>query len=376
MTPLFPAQHAAEEFDNVLEGRATTEVAERYSGLVATVQVLRVQPEVTPRADFVAELRSRLMLAAETDMVPAPPVVRRLPTRSRRKRRLGTAAAALVIVGGTAGMAAAASGALPGESLYPIKRGVEQVTIAAHVGDASKGSALLGQANERLDEVKALVASDASPALVDATVADFNESADAGSEKLFQAYQDDANTADITTVRDFTDSAMSELDSMAQTAGPANTASLRDAADTVADIDQQAAMLCASCGGDILTPPGTLASGSGAPAVVSLIATPVSQAGADIRAQTALSAADKAKLDDLRNAAQGTADSLGKAAGGGTAADAAPLESTLTSTGKLVPELTTKTAGTVNNLVGGLTGTVTSVTGGGGGGGDSGVETP
>ena len=70
---------------------------------------------------------SRLMTAAETELVAAPNVVRLAPRRtSKTRRRLGTAAASLVIVGGTAGMAAAASGALPGEPLYPVKRGVEQ----------------------------------------------------------------------------------------------------------------------------------------------------------------------------------------------------------------------------------------------------------
>ena len=78
MTRLFPVpvpgQRAAEEFDSVLGGRATQDVAERYGQLVATVQVLSDQPLITPRAEFTADLRSRLMLAAETDLVPAPPV--------------------------------------------------------------------------------------------------------------------------------------------------------------------------------------------------------------------------------------------------------------------------------------------------------------
>ena len=159
MTPLFPAQRAAEEFEKALGGTATQAVADRYSDLLETVEVLRTQPEVLPRVEFVDELRVRLMIAAETELVASPNVVRLVPKRtSRTRRRLGTAAASLVIVGGTAGMAAAASGALPGDPLYPVKRGVEQAGAAVRMSDAAEGEALLRQSATRLDEVRALQA--------------------------------------------------------------------------------------------------------------------------------------------------------------------------------------------------------------------------
>ena len=378
MTRLFPVpapgQRAAEEFDSVLGGRATEDVAERYAELVATVQVLSDQPLVTPRAEFAAELRSRLMLAAEADLVPAPPVVRRAPTRSQRNRRLGTAAAALVIVGGTAGMAAAASGALPGQSLYPIKRGIEQVTTAAHIGDAAKGSALLGQASQRLDEVDGLMSAGSPDAdLVSSTLDSFNDQANAGADKLFKAYQTDADSADIATVRDFTASEMSQLEAMASTADPSTLGSLRDAADTVAEIDQQATTLCASCGGSgTLTPPPVLASGAGAATVKNLIARPVTQASADIALATAAQqAAAQQKIDGLKEAAEGAASKLaqgGSTSSSGSSAATDPVTSTLDAAGKLVPSVTTSTGTAVKNLVGGLTTTVT-----GGGGGSSGA---
>jgi Domain of unknown function (DUF5667) len=377
MTRLFPVpvpgQRAAEEFDSVLGGRATQDVAERYGELVATVQVLSDQPLITPRAEFAADLRSRLMLAAETDLVPAPPVVRRAPaSRSQRNRRLGSAAAALVIVGGSAGMAAAASGALPGQSLYPIKRGIEQVTTAAHVGNASKGSALLGQAGQRLDEVDGLLSAGSPNAgLVESTVDSFSDQANAGADKLFTAYQTNADPTDISTVRDFTSASMSQIASMASSANPGTLGSLRDAADTLADIDQQAATLCASCGGgSVLTPPGALASGAGAATVNHLIARPVTQATADAdRATLAQQADTKQQIGGLQSAAQGAATKLGKGGGASTGTD--PLTSTVTGNGKLVPGVTSTAGTAVKSLVGGLT---TTVKGGGGGGGHSGLD--
>ena len=69
MTPLFPAQRAAEEFDQVLSGTADPAVAARYAELLDAVEQLHALPEVTPRAEFVGDLRSRLMTAAETELV-------------------------------------------------------------------------------------------------------------------------------------------------------------------------------------------------------------------------------------------------------------------------------------------------------------------
>jgi hypothetical protein len=379
MTPLFPAQRAAEEFDSVLDGRAPAAVAERYAGLAATAQVLRDQPEVMPRAEFVADLRERLMLAAAIEMVPAAPVVRRAPSTARRNRRLGTVAAALVIVGGSAGMAAAASGALPGDPLYPVKRGIEQVQIAAHVGDASKGSALLDQADTRLGEVQHMLASgETDQSLLDATTADFQSSANSGAEKLFSAYQAGGSSADIVTVRDFTSGAMSQVSSMAA-ADPSQAGALRDVADTLADLDQQATTLCADCsGGSAITPPGALASSAGAATVTNLIARPITQVRADLAAaRAAQTALATSQLHGLQNAAQDKADALGassKPGAGLTTAVSEPLRGTINSAGQLVPSLT-KTGGTaVNDLVGGLTGTVASVSGGGGGGSSGGTS--
>ena len=83
-----------------------------------------------------------------------------LPVRQRgpRERRLVAAASVVVLFGGTASMAAAAQQALPGEALYPIKRGLEQAEAGLSVSTAGKGQDLLRQANDRLGEVEDLLA--------------------------------------------------------------------------------------------------------------------------------------------------------------------------------------------------------------------------
>lgn len=378
MTPLF-APRAAEEFDRVLDGTAPRAVADRYADLLGTVETLRGRPAVVPRPEFAAELRSRLMTAAETDLVAVPSNVRLLPrasSRPSRSRHLGSVAASLVIVGGTAGMAAAASGALPGEALYPVKRGIEQVTTAVHIGDASKGAALLGQAETRLQEARDLQASGAEPGLVSQTIDDFRSEATDGADHLFQAYAASGRDSDITRVRSFTATHISDIARMSE-AGDAGTADvLVDAADTLADIDQQARDLCAACGSSTgLEVPTALSSGAGAATLDTLLARPVTQAQRDIvETRRAFAAAQQARLDriaQLRGLAESTAGSIPPVviptpgtAGVGSAAGApsVPMTSTLTPDGGLVQSVTVTGGSAVSGLVKGVTGTVSSTT--------------
>ena len=365
MTPLFPAQRAAEDFDQVLGGTASPAVARRYADLLDTVTAMRTRPEVLPRADFVGDLRSRLMTAAATELVAAPAVVRHLPPpSSRNRRRFGTVAAALVIVGGSAGMAAAASGSLPGEALYPIKRGVEQVGTAVRVGDVSKGNALLDQAATRLDEVGALQAEGSrDSALITTTVDSFNSAADAGSEKLFAAYAESGDTKPIITVRAFTAQQMADLADLSGTSASTDEV-LLDAADTLADIDLRARALCGVCGPRAtLAPPGALSAGAGAATVENLLSRPVSQAQLDIDQTEAV------RLARLKAAAEESAGTIpkpdaltdaGTASGLPTASTQdAQVTSTITSDGRLVPSPSSGAA--VKDLVSGVTGSVKDV---------------
>ena len=376
MTPLFPAQRAAEEFDQVLAGSADSAAAARYAELLDAVEQLRGLPEVTPRSEFVGDLRSRLMTAAETELVTAPAPVRSLPQErtQRRNRRLGTIAASLVVVGGTAGMAAAANGALPGDALYPIKRGIEQVTTAAHLSDASQGKALLDQASTRLEEVRALQAQgSADPDLIAETVDAFNAAADSGSEKLFSSYQSSGDQADISTVRDFTASQMAGIDELSAGANTVTNDLLTMAADTLADIDEQARGLCGPCGPAApLAPPQALSSGAGAATMAALIARPVTQAQADIKA-AAVTQAERIKA--LQESAQKQADATPLIEAGandptspyyafpGTSGKPGdPLTSTIAPDGHLLPTITSGAA--VKDLVTGVTGTLDQATNG------------
>ena len=156
----------------------------------------------------------------------------------------------------------------PATPLYPVKRGVEQTGAAVRMSDAAEGEALLRQANTRLDEVRSLQAKGSpDPELLASTVDAFPSAADRGSKKLFTAYQAEGNGQDITTVRDFTSTQMADVAALAKsTSNPALDELLLDAADTLADIDQQARVLCGTCGPEAaLAPPDALSSGPARP---------------------------------------------------------------------------------------------------------------
>jgi hypothetical protein len=201
-------------------------------------------------------------------------------------------AAALVFVGGSAGVAAAAQGSVPGDPLYPIKRGIEQASVALHTTDASKGADLLGQAATRLGEVRSLVADGAPADTVSQTVQQFTDTAGQGADLLFRSYQQRGDDQDITRVRSFAHRQMSVLSGLSAAAPAQSADALRQAASTLAGIDQQARVLCSACGdASPLGLPGALAGPRSTATLTALIQHPTAMAAADARRARALARA-------------------------------------------------------------------------------------
>src|SRR5262245_61568024 len=153
MSPMLGGRRRAEELESVLAGRLPADQAPAEVGALATLaSALRGQAPVEPRDGFSASLRERLMAEAATVLredsstlaLPA------IGTGSRRRKVVASATAAVVLVGGTAGMAAAAQNAMPGDLLYPLKRTIERADASLNTSDAGKGRDLLEQARGRL----------------------------------------------------------------------------------------------------------------------------------------------------------------------------------------------------------------------------------
>lgn len=276
MSPAFPARKRADEFDRLVAARATTDrrsstAADELHDLAAFASSLStLSDSAVPRSDFSVALRERLMEAADTELVPAPhperkTVERKLtvgPVRPRRQRRLAVAFAAMAIVGGTAGAAAASQTALPGDSLYPVKRAVENVSAGFTVSTQARGIRILEDAGTRLREAESLVA-DApltDPERVTATLETFSRQAAHGSDLLISDFEQSQDNESLAQLRTFAADGVEELAELGPQVPERAQPAVSDAAQTLVLIDQAAAQLCPTCEGGITELPATLVS--------------------------------------------------------------------------------------------------------------------
>ncbi|QWZ07189.1 hypothetical protein KRR39_17150 [Nocardioides panacis] len=255
MTTLFRSRRA-EEFAARVDGTGTLRAASDpgTERLLGVAELLRVRAAgdtgATPRDAFAAELRERLMAEAATVLTPQHAALALPPrTRGKRERRLVAVATATVLLGGTAGMATAAQDAMPGEVLYPVKRGIEQAEAGLSLGSAARGRDLLHQATGRLGEAGRLVDRDPSTATlqVPGTISTFTAQATRGSDLLLASYAADGDPATVGTVREFAAASLSAVTALTRTAPEEAQPALRDAALALRDIDTRAGRLCDSC---------------------------------------------------------------------------------------------------------------------------------
>ncbi|GAB2871798.1 DUF5667 domain-containing protein [Nocardioides pacificus] len=262
MTPAWTARRRADEFDALVEDRSTSGLdSARYAELLEVVGAVRSLPRPEPRPDFSASLRERLMAEADTALLPHDRQVEdrlALPVRdrSRRDRRLAAAAGAFVLVGATSSMAVASQGALPGETLYPIKRAIEEVRTDITLDDTAKAHALLDNASDRLREATELAAHGGrGPDSVPDTLDDFNAQASQGSSILLEQYTESGDEQHIDDLRDFTATSMSSL-ALLEAALPDEAGeALHAAAENVQQIDAQAVAACPTCGEGLVAIP-------------------------------------------------------------------------------------------------------------------------
>ncbi len=267
MTAPFSARRRADELEALLSGDPTTSSstasqgrdAERYADLLEVVAGLRAVPPATPRPEFVASLRERLMAEADTALVRQPPAPSRLamPASSRtRQRRLGALLGGVALVGSAATMAVAAQTALPGESLYGVKRGIESAEVRLATDDADRGRTLLAQAGTRLTELEELAASDAGrDQLVPETLDSFTHQSRDGVGSLLTSYEATGSESDAQVARDFTATSMDRLERLQGELPESARDDLLAAARTLADLDDELSNACLACTGGITTTP-------------------------------------------------------------------------------------------------------------------------
>jgi len=272
MTALFSARRRADELEALLSDPASAPSArdaERYGDLLEVVADLRAVPPVEARPEFVASLREQLMAAADTALVRQPPAPSRLamPTSSRtRQRRIGALLGGVALAGSAATMAVAAQTALPGESLYGVKRGIESVQVRLATDDADRGRTLLAQAGNRLTELEELTADGGHDQLVADTLDAFARQSRDGVRTLLASYDTTGDESDAQVVRDFTATSMDRLERLQGELPESARGDLLAAGRTLADLDLEVSSVCRSCTGGITTTPDFLLTATGAQA--------------------------------------------------------------------------------------------------------------
>ena len=203
-----------------------------------------------PRRDFVADLRSQLMTEAAIVLTPTTARLTVTPRRSPRERRIAIAIGGFAVVSATTSMAMAAQTALPGDTLYPLKRALENASTTIQIDEDDKGSSLLDHATGRLDEVNELTRQSDEPnaeAVAD-TLRAFADQASSASDLLFAAYAESGQESDIEELRVFTAQSMAALNELETVVPDPARAALIEAAQVVNLIDTAAFQICPSCG--------------------------------------------------------------------------------------------------------------------------------
>ncbi|WP_030620364.1 DUF5667 domain-containing protein [Streptomyces sclerotialus] len=138
----------------------------------------------------------------------------RLRPRSRLSRRLAAGGLTVgVAAGALSGVAAASSDALPGDSLYGLKRGMEDLKLGMAEDDSDRGRLYLDQASSRMHEARRLMERLKSGPLEHETLSEVRRSLsgvtqDAGTAHrlLHGAYERDGSLGAIQALDSFTSS--------------------------------------------------------------------------------------------------------------------------------------------------------------------------
>lgn len=271
MSAMWVRGRAAERFDAAVAGASDGPSADRAAvapaELLAVVDALRALPEVTPRPEHTSALRERLMVeadrlaalrAAESPAVVAEPGSSdpedrlRLRVSRRHPRRFAVLAGTVAALGASTSVAVAAQSALPGESLYPVKRALEDAQAGVTRDPADRGELLLVNAADRLGEASSLLAADepASSAEVAPTLDSFTEQASDGAGRLLAEYARSGDRELVTDLRDFAAVSSSELDDMAVGLPTAARDAWTRAVRAVEGIEADTALACPLCVAD------------------------------------------------------------------------------------------------------------------------------
>lgn len=248
----FRSRRAIEELDQLLSAgvsRPVDDVPSDLADLVALAGTVRAQTVLdSPDPAFRTHLRAQLL---RLEPVTNPSLATRLRDRAdaatattRRALRVATASAVAASMLGTAGVAAAAESALPGDALYSVKTLVEDARLLLADGGVQDGQLLLAFARERLEELTAGTDRLSTDQLVDLLVR-MDVASIAGAEQLLTAASTSSTSELLTLVIGFVDEQETLLRAVEDNLPSAAAPFLADSFENLRRIDLQIQTLAA-----------------------------------------------------------------------------------------------------------------------------------
>ena len=256
----------ADDLQALLDGGRASSPASA-AGLADLVSLARALTPVEHAPDdaFRAALRDRLVTEAAA-RVPAPvvPAARVRPSAPSRLRQLVATVAVASVVAGV-GAAAASTRALPGDTLYGLKRQLEAGQLALARGDLGHGRELLEQADARLTEAERLTAGEdgsdpATRALVGTALREMGADVTAGAADLTEAYQETGDGQAMILLDRFVVDQRERIQDLMGLLDPSLRPLARTLADQLAELDARAT---AVTGGTALPASALTADGDG-----------------------------------------------------------------------------------------------------------------
>ena len=256
----------ADDLQALLDGgRASPPAA--AAGLADLVSLARALSPVEHAPDdaFRAALRDRLITEAAARVTPpVVPAARARPSAPSRLRQLVATVAVASVVAGV-GAAAASTRALPGDTLYGLKRQIENAQLALARGDLGHGRELLEQADARLTEAERLTAGEdgsdpATRALVGQALREMAADVTAGAADLTEAYRETGDEQAMILLDRFVLDQRERLQDLLDLLDPSLRPLARALADQLARLDAQAT---AVTGGTALPANALTADGDG-----------------------------------------------------------------------------------------------------------------
>lgn len=249
---MFARRHrAAQALESAWATRRRPDDA-RVRELVATADLLARAATAEPDPQFQQELRTRLLTAAPSTMVVGAPdrtaLIPATPPRRRGRVAAVLAAAALAIVGSVG----ASANAVPGDILYPVKLGTENIERTLARSDEARGRVVLEQASTRLTEAEVLSTQDASNARtrISSALDSFSEDALEGSALLLGNPNGPVDEQNAQEVAEFADDSAARLSALLERLAPGDRVSAERAVQALANLGVDLQTACPQCARD------------------------------------------------------------------------------------------------------------------------------